>query len=474
MTESSVEEQAFWRQVQGTANPVKEPKKKAATAEPPVTEHGDIQVEEMADGEGCIVHIAANEVSLDFQVAGLVLRRRELLSDVSVSWHPLSNESHVGVPNRPLAKQSVNWRSHSAVDNLGRRLASYYEQLGLPWKVIVEWLASAVEQYTVRAGELAEAEWIELPTARYALQPIIADSGVTIWFGPGESAKGYIACAALFALGYGEALWNLRPQDGNGEWWYLDYEDSKREWDARLTRLATGLDRYLPPNVYRIPGRGVPFSEQAESLLERAKGRNLRGLFIDSALPAAGGDALDSETVRQFFAATARFNCPVCLIAHETKAENDFYPFGSIFWHNLARQTINFRSALAGPIDRHVLLRSRKRNNGRHFEDLAFSVAFSDDEAHELPAWTRVKQLRVTQLTSALQEKRRAADRLEEFLTNHPNQTVTDLAESLGLNSDTIKTALHADRRFVAEGGSRGRGNASHWRVLSGIQTEEK
>lgn len=430
----------------------------------------------MPDIEGCRVRVPSGAVELAFLVHNLNPGRRELQSEVSIDWEPRDGQPKSGrrIATHPLARQVVNWRSNSSCDNLQRRLASYYEGMALPWKAVVEWVASGVDDFIRRPMEIEEPEWVDAPVGRYRLRPLIPEAGVTIWFGPGDSGKGQMACCAAFAIAYDRALGPLSPQNARPDeppWYYIDYEDSKREWDSRLTRLALGSDLYLPPGLRRIPGR-LPLSEMVDRLWDQL-GPDVGGFFVDSAMPATNGDVKEPEPVRQFFAATRRWQCPWVLIAHETKQDNDTYPYGNVFWHNLARATINFRSALKSPLERHILIRNRKRNNGQGFRDLGVSLTFSDDEAGEVPAWTRMRALPLSQLVGELQERRSLGDRAEAILLREPDQTIEELAQAMDARPASLKAVLNRDDRFrpaetVTKGG---RGNTAHWRV---IESERK
>ena len=62
-------------------------------------------------------------------------------------------------------------------------------------------------------------------------------------------------------------------------------------------------------------------------------------------------------------------------LGHATKAGEGRYPFGSIFWHNLAR--ITWSVAHAGGEGHRIILQSRKHNNypalGKHLVTVAWS-----------------------------------------------------------------------------------------------------
>ena len=69
-------------------------------------------------------------------------------------------------------------------------------------------------------------------------------------------------------------------------------------------------------------------------------------------------DPLEPAAAGQYTAALAHIGRPALSLGHVTKAEDGRYPFGSVFWHNLARLTW---SLTRGPVG--TVLTCRKANN---------------------------------------------------------------------------------------------------------------
>ena len=98
-------------------------------------------------------------------------------------------------------------------------------------------------------------------------------------------------------------------------------------------------------------------------------------MFIDSIVTAcAGADPMKPEAVCNYTAALEYIGLPVLSLAHTDKAENLRYPFGSIFWHNLARMTYSLKADGAT-----VILQHRKHNNYEREPTRKVEVAWNDD-----------------------------------------------------------------------------------------------
>ena len=111
-----------------------------------------------------------------------------------------------------------------------------------------------------------------------------------------------------------------------------------------------------------------------------------------------------------------------------------------------------------------MLIRHRKHNSGPRFANRAYRIGFSDDEAGETPAWTRMQKMAMKDLTSELQEKRSVNERLADLLEHdYQGSTVAELSERLGVSAASISKALVRSNLFFSEGGGKGRGNAATW-----------
>lgn len=444
------------------------------------------------DGEpdACDVAVNAGPVTFVFHVTRLFLQRRKLECHLAVDWLPTAP----GVDRRaldmpPIGTSPVNldWRSNSSLDTLRRNLQAYYDPEGstraprFAWPQILQLAAQRVNQFALSPSDFEEANHVEISPAEYLVKPFWPARGVTIWFGQGETNKGYMALGVATAMLYDANFAGLRTRQRNHVY-YVDYEEpSKEEFDVRVSRLANGLEVLAAP-IKRFNPRGRLFIDTADAL--RAKiaadgGRSDNAcLIIDSALPAVGGEAKDPEPVGAFFNAVHYIGLPTLLIAHDTKEGNEEAPFGSVFWRNLARMCVNFQAStepgrISGDFVRDVLLRCTKANNVPRFSPLAFQVVFSDDDATmgapsaRPNARTWIRQIDPITVSLELQAKLPVLRRLVAFLRASPGAPVKAIADATGVSADTVyKTLVRNPSVFQAEGGGRGHGNIANWTVV--------
>ncbi len=177
-------------------------------------------------------------------------------------------------------------------------------------------------------------------------------------FGAGDTGKGVLACAWIVGL----------TADGHRVL-VLDYENHPSEWSRRIRALggieATDRVIHVAPTgpAWRGP-RGAIWQQQGE-LRELADATGATFVVVDSAAVACGGaDSLKPEAPGQYFPALRYLGRPSLTLAHVTKGDDLRYPFGSVFWHNLARVT--WSAEKIGAQGHQVILSHRKGNNHEH------------------------------------------------------------------------------------------------------------
>lgn len=192
--------------------------------------------------------------------------------------------------------------------------------------------------------------------------------GHTILYGTGGVGKGALAC-----------WWIVQLVREGHRVLILDYEGHPEEWSRRIASLDAGVHagdriRHLAPTA--------PIHKAAASIATTCQAHASDVVVVDSAVMACGADPLKPDAAAQYSAAVLVIGRPVLTLAHVTKTDDSRYPFGSIFWHNLARMTWS----LTG--DDEVLLRHRKHNNYPGLGTFALSVTWSED--HQLQeVWER-------------------------------------------------------------------------------------
>jgi hypothetical protein len=174
--------------------------------------------------------------------------------------------------------------------------------------------------------------------------------GHTILFGTGGVGKGTLAvwwAAELVKLGHRVLI--------------LDYENHPDEWARRYHGLAgaDGADRVFHVAPLTIPGNPGPIWASPLEITSAWEDSEATFVIIDSIVTACGGaDPTEPGTPARYAGALQRLPIPCLSLAHVTKADDLRYPFGSIFWHNLARVTWSMSKD-----GERVILANRKSNN---------------------------------------------------------------------------------------------------------------
>lgn len=260
----------------------------------------------------------------------------------------------------------------------------------------------------------------------------------TILYGTGGSRKGTLCAAWIVAL----------VREGHRVL-ILDYEDHPDEWRGRVGSLG-GSDP-LPEVLHVAPlspswrGARGPLWAQAADLRRLADAWRASIIVVDSIVVACGGaDPMDPGTPARYAAGLQQIGLPALSLAHVTKEGGLAYPFGSVFWHNLARATWSLELDGAGASS---ILAARK--DSQHERGGRFVVEVTYREGLPAEVWERPY--------SAV-----LAERVAEVLEDGP-ATVPAIVDRLNdaagdggrVKADSVRHALRrglGEQRFAVEG----------------------
>ncbi len=299
---------------------------------------------------------------------------------------------------------------------------------------------------SARLGAIALAEISIAPPA-----PLLCDrldpASHTILYGTGGVGKGTFACyliTRLVAAGHRVLI--------------LDYENHGDEWARRYYGLA-GRDGsaqvlWVAPLTSGWSARRGAIWKQVTDVRELAAVFGATYVVIDSIVPACGGsDPMDPGTVALYAGALEYLGIPVLSLAHVTKADDLRYPFGSVFWHNLARVTWSLHKDGV-----RIVLTHRKANSYANQGKTVVTVTWLDGLPRDV----------AEQAYAAV-----VAERIEEVLAGDALAVGAIVARLNGdleegeqpTKADTVRKALHRGiqsepKRFTVEG----TGEAAKWR----------
>ncbi len=245
-----------------------------------------------------------------------------------------------------------------------------------------------------------------------------------ILFGDGGTAKSYLSM-----------YWAGRMMQQGHKVLYADWEFTPDEHRERLEYLF-GPDfpavRYL--SCYR------KFGDECERIKRVIRLHGINYLICDSIGLACGGDPSTTEPATSYFQALRALGEIGSLhIAHVTKGTQggeDQKPFGSAFWHNMARVTMNIKAEQLNDGKLALALFPRKRNLKGRGQSVAYTVEFGENKT--VIASSDVKE------HEALAEGLPLPDRLLDAL-KYGSKTRRELSDVLNVDYGLLQRTIHRE-----------------------------
>lgn len=298
-------------------------------------------------------------------------------------------------------------------------------------------------------------------SGQFFIPRLFSGEEITIWFGDGGSMKSYLMLAAAAAMESGSAdVLGFTPVSAKRVG-IVDWEYSPAAHFRRLRRLCP---EGMPDITYIRSER--PLVHEVDRLRRIVREESLDALCYDSIIGACDGAPESAQVANEFFRAARQVGVPALAIAHRTKADDgDQKPFGSAFWHNLARLTWYIEKSQSTDEQINVAMHNRKNNDGPLFESQGFSVYFDG-----LGTRTVISPSRVLD-DPVLAERLPIKDRIADAISRGP-LTMVDIADLTGIELNSIS---HTIRRGEGKVFSRVTGPDGVTRItLMGRQTVEQ
>ena len=309
------------------------------------------------------------------------------------------------------------------------------------WTQIIETICEAVLDRT-REGEPARvlAEVTIPDSVGWRLHPLLTEGESTILFAYGGSLKSYLSCMCAVRIAAGH---DAEP----GNVLVLDWESNEVNWKRRLSMVSNGLGVTDPPNIWHRYC-SQPLTQEIETIQGMGIDHQIDFYIIDSAAYACGGEPEKAEPTMNFFRAIRSLRKTTLVIAHQRDDDKSTRPFGSVYWANSPRSTIQIRkdeehtASLDGVVEVEIALYNRKVNDGRPFKPIGYRVGFFQQvaDAYTPGDWVRFKRSDIGSNPS-LAKDLRVVDRIESLL-KHGAMPPKDIAEELELEPGHIRKAL--------------------------------
>jgi hypothetical protein len=350
-------------------------------------------------------------------------------------------------PNTVPHYQRINLASTSARQGFVKALGA---ALGpsVSWEAVIArafWKCRETFLGMDLGGWLDSNVTVEEP--RMLVNPLLLDSVQNLVYGKGGTLKSYLALVMAYMVSTGQEV-DGRVSEAIGPVIYLDYEADKHTFDQRWTRLCRflGLGDWGHAGTYYMPGRGVPLSEQHQTIARRVEREGARLLVIDSVSRATAGLNSDETAVGAYFAASDSIPCAKLSIGHLNRADSRDQGVadqaaGVAAWRNAPRLTWWADLSLDG---RHtgeyeVALRCTKSNE-RYPPDLAYRIVFGSGGS---------LSFRWTDAQPRAQQSTKLQDQITEALGTEP-RNIDELRVYLGLpenKRETLRVMLYKGRK---------------------------
>lgn len=319
--------------------------------------------------------------------------------------------------------------------------------IDLEWKEIFDGLAYYVQEL-VRKGEPIVPIGCRPHSMKqdYQLRPILERNESTTLYGPGGSAKSYmadyIACLVQFGV---RGVYGWEPVQGNVL--YCDYESSPKDHERRVWAIKQGLG-ISTENTFLYRFCSQPLATDIASLQRLVREHNIALLVVDSQMAAAGYGPDPAQVSSQYYNALRSLRCTTLTIDHVSKLEwqkqadtDSTGPYGSVVKWNRARSVYEIRkSQAAGDKSLELALVHRKHNEGKLLPPVGIAIDFLEDCHEEL---TRVtfSPCDISD-NPELSKVQTLKDQLTAVLAEGPRK-VKDLANELGKPEATIRATLN-------------------------------
>lgn len=217
---------------------------------------------------------------------------------------------------------------------------------------------------------------------RYLLRPYLEAGNAHVLFAMGGTGKSLFAMAIAVSVASGLPVLGQEP-DTTGPVLYLDWEADEATHYYRMMAICRGIGLDAPPPIH-YRRQYASLTESAPDLRRRIAGVGAVLVVHDSFGAARGGEPESADSTIKAFNAARSLNTTNLFIDHVTKAADTAdKPFGSVYTHNLARQSWGM-IASDNTADTAIALINHKSNNGRRGARLAYAVHMDNDE-DELP-----------------------------------------------------------------------------------------
>ncbi len=358
---------------------------------------------------------------------------------------------------RPFTMR-VNLYSSSGMEGLARMLGKSFGK-DLKWDMMLNTAQGAVTEYLSSRDLSIDLSTIADEAYPMLFDPFLVKDGANLIFGDGGTGKTMFCLRMALSLATGKELLGYVPNEAVGTL-FVDYEDCEQTASYRLSKIcadpALGLNpkqaktfiRYLNP-------QGAPLHTIVPALKKIIQEHHIGLILVDSVASACGAEPEKAEAASRYYNALKSLNISSLSIAHVVKTESkeQAKAFGSVFWHNLARNTWNISTDDENKegISRILGLYHRKFNNGPKSRPIGMKITYGDRDIRFEESENEVKNKPKEKIVQTLRRYGPMTRKeLQTVLVDMPSKTLANNLTLLESSCVIIGDGLR-ERRYAVK-----------------------
>lgn len=385
--------------------------------------------ERMSDGENGAIWCEAR---------ALVMAEDEIRTVIPPSRTNLMNATRGGVGWKGLA---------ATLSDMARSIA---------WdEAVAQGVERAIEVY--RTGEQEkELRYQKLTLGNpFLLEPFIASTGVSVFFGEGGTGKSLIALSLAVAVAGNYPIFGKYPRQA-GPVMYFDYEDDSEVHEERLAAILKSIKIELEYPIYHR--KLIAKVSQSQATMRRSIGERGAVLAVlDSIGMGRGGNANTAEDTIRLFRALRSLDVPTLAIDHVNKEDKrsgeTVSPYGSVYTINSARLLWGavIAPGLTSEDKKYLNLQNTKANRTALSPPMGMAITYHnrEDDVHNT-RWLGQVDFEVFDKWWASKEPD-TFERIRHYLGQHPEEwySIRELVMLTNLSQAAIEKALQRNKRAL-------------------------
>lgn len=263
------------------------------------------------------------------------------------------------------------------------------------WSLVVSVACQGLIEHLAKKDRSVDLGEIPDDEPPVLFPPFLVKGGANILFGDGGTGKTFLALRMAVALATDGEFLGYRPTEPCNVL-FVDYEDTERTASYRITAICRGLGidpNAVKPSIRYFNPEGTPLYLLVPAIKKLVSQHRIGLILVDSVVSACGNEPEGSAGPQLYFNALKKIGISSLSIAHVPKSETNSTDgqgkaYGSVFWHNLARNTWNLQGeeetavddlqVISGKNAKQLGLFHRKSNSGKKSLPIAVRAVYGD------------------------------------------------------------------------------------------------